>query len=254
MSSGLILLDVFSYSCMNCLRSLEFIKKIDKKYSNFGLSTILVHPPEWKFEKNLKNISYLIKKYRIDFPVIFDGDRKVIKKLSVDFWPAQLLVSNGKILYRHIGEGNYEKLEDKIAQLLKIKTRRIFNKLPQYSRFPTVYCGRRKYGRVLDLGSKLKFGVVYAEGKWAQKEECLKSVRGRSSLTVLTKGKRVNFVAQSLANKPIQVTIELNGKFHKKLAINRPQLYNLTKSGSDKQNKLAVITPKNLAVYSFSFQ
>lgn len=250
----LILLDVFSYSCMNCLRSLEFIKKIDKKYSNFGLSTILVHPPEWKFEKNIKNISYSIKKYRIDFPVIFDGDRKVIKKLSVDFWPAQLLVSNGKILYRHIGEGNYEKLEGKIAQLLKIKTRRIFNKLPKYSRFRTIYCGRGKHGRVLDLSGKLRFGVVYAEGKWAQKEECLKSVMDRSSLTILTRGKMVNFVAQSLADKPVQIRIQLNGKFHKKLAVNMPQLYNLTKSGSDKQNELAITTPKNLAVYSFSFQ
>ena len=52
----LILLDIFSYSCMNCLRSLELIKKIDKKYKEFGLKTIIVHSPEWEFEKDSKNI------------------------------------------------------------------------------------------------------------------------------------------------------------------------------------------------------
>ena len=82
--SKLILLDIFSYSCMNCLRSLEFIKKIDKKYGNFGLETILIHPPEWSFEKNSNNIINAMKKYRISLPMVIDKNKKILKKLTID--------------------------------------------------------------------------------------------------------------------------------------------------------------------------
>jgi PHP family Zn ribbon phosphoesterase len=108
---------------MNCLRSLEFIKRIDDAYKKFGLRTILVHPPEWSFEKNISNIADAMKKYRINLQIIIDKDKKILKKLKTNFWPAQILIRNGKILYKHIGEGNYKKLEDKIVKLLNIHTK-----------------------------------------------------------------------------------------------------------------------------------
>ena len=84
---------------MNCLRSLEFIRRIDDKYKKSGLRTIIVHPPEWDFEKNNKNIIDAMKKYRIDLPIIIDKNKRILKKLKINFWPTQILIKNGKILY-----------------------------------------------------------------------------------------------------------------------------------------------------------
>jgi len=237
----LILLDIFSYSCMNCLRSLDYIKKIDNAYRKEGLQTIIVHPPEWEFEKSGENVLNAAKKYKIKIPMIIDRNRKIIKKLKINFWPTQILVNEGKILYKHVGEGNYREMEDSIIKNLKIKTKNIFHREPKYSKFPTLYCGKRK-------GKKIKL-----DG-WVQKKECIKSIKNNSGFFIKTKGKAVNFVAESLKDKPIMAKIKLNNKFVKKIMISQPQLYNLIKTEGSRQKELAIIAPKNLAIYSFSFQ
>ena len=255
MKSGLILLDIFSYSCMNCLRSLEYIKKINIKYNRYGLETILIHPPEWEFEKSTKNILNALKKRKIKIPIIIDKNKKIINKFKINFWPTQILIDNGKILYKHIGEGNYKALENTIIKNLKIKTHKIFNSEPRYSAYPAVYCGKRKNGSVSKLKKKLKFGVVCIENKWVRNQEYIKSLKGNAVLTILTKGITTNFVSKSVDGKPVTAIIKLNNKFIKKIKIDKPQLYNLIKNkNNNKQKELAIITPKNLCIYSFSFQ
>ena len=256
MKSGLILLDIFSYSCMNCLRSLEYIKKINSKYHKYGLKTILVHPPEWEFEKLGKNILNGLKKRKIKIPIIIDKNKKIINKFKINFWPAQILIDNGKIVYKHIGEGNYKILENVIIKNLKIKTHKIFNSEPRYIKYPTVYCGKRKNGSISKLKNKLKFGVVYIEDEWMQNQEYIKSLKVNAVLTISTKGRITNFVSKSADEKPVTAIIRLNNKFIKKIKISKPQLYNLIKikKNNSKQRVLTIITPKNLCVYSFSFQ
>jgi hypothetical protein len=239
---------------MNCLRSLKYIKKIYSKYKKYGLEIKLIHPPEWKFEKNRENIISAFKKYNIKFPVIIDKNKKVINKLRVNFWPTQILIKNGNILYRHIGEGSYKNLENKIIDYLKIKSRNIFGKEPKYNKFPTVYCGKKKNGRILREENKLKFGAVYSDGRCIQKQEYIKPTKNESSITILTKGKTIDFVAHSLNKKSITIIIKLNNKLVRRLTINKPRLYNLMKLNNNRQSKLTIITPKNIAIYSFSFQ
>ena len=226
---------------MNCLRSLAFIKKINKKYKGYGLDTLLVHPPEWEFEKNSNNIISAFKKYKIKIPAIIDKKKRIIKSLKINFWPTQILIKNGKIIYQHIGEGNYKNLEETVIQNLNIKTKRLFQKEPKYSKFPTLYCGKRK-GKPIKL-----VGCI-------QKNEYLKSVKDNAEMTIETKGKIINFVAESLNKKSIELSIKLNCKSHKKIEITGPRLYNLVKTRGNNQKKLTIMTPKNLAIYSFSFQ
>ena len=254
--SRLILLDVFSYSCMNCLRSLEFIKKIDGKYRSFGLDTILLHPPEWEFEKLRKNIEFASKKHKIDLPIIIDKNKNIIRKLKINFWPAQVLLKDNKILYRHTGEGDYKSLENKIIQLLKTKPKKIFKKEPKYSKFPTVYCGTKKEGIILDLKSnkKLKFGFIYKKGRWVQKNEYIKSIGENNSITILAKGKVANFVAESRNKKPMKVSVNSGGKTTKYLTISKPQLYKIVDMKNAKAHKLTMTANSSLAVYSFSFR
>ena len=176
---------------MNCLRSLEFIRRIDGRYKKFGLATIIIHPPEWDFEKKMGNIADAVKRYNIDFPIIMDKNKKILKKLRINFWPAQILIKNRKIVYKHIGEGNYKKLEYAIMGSLNIKSKRMFYEEPIYGKFQTVYCGKRKKGaaKFHNRLRKLKFGVNYVDNNWMQKREYIKSIRSRASLTLSTKGK-----------------------------------------------------------------
>ena len=164
------------------------------------------------------------------------------------------MLNGRRIVYKNVGEGNYKKLEDKIIKLLKTSQKRIFDKEPKDSRFPTIYLGKRKGGKVLNLKNILNFGIGYKNGKWVQKDECLQSFGEQCSLTILTKGNIINFVAESLNKKPIKAKIIIDNKFAKKLTINKPQLYSIMKFKKDEQHKLTLITKPNLAVYSFSFQ
>lgn len=252
MTPKLILLDVFSYSCMNCLRSLDFIKKVDAEYKRFGLDTILVHPPEWEFEKNKKNILAALKEHKINFPVVIDRNKRIIKKFNVDFWPTQILITNGRVLYRHIGEGNYNALENNIRKALKIRNKKIiFLKKPTYSKFPTAYLGKGKLGIIKNISGSLKPGIIYAEGEWLQKEEFLEIKKG--SITIMTKGGMIYCVAESCNGKPAIISVRLGKKFLKNLTIKKPGLYNIARVKKGKQ-MLTLTAKSKTAFYSFSFQ
>ena len=247
----LFLFDIFSYSCMNCLRSLKYIKKLGNKYKKYGLKTILIHPPEWDFEKDSSNIIRAAKKYRIKMPIIIDKNKKIIKKLRINFWPTQVLIRNSKILYKHIGEGNYKELEGKIVKALKIKSDAVFNNEPKYTKFQTIYAGKRKKGMISELKDRLKFGIIYKKGAWKQNNE---SLIGKGSLAIKTKGKIVSMVAGSINKKTIKINMKLNNKSNKNITINDPQLYNIIKLNNNESKILNIETKSKISVYSFAFQ
>ncbi len=247
----LFLFDIFSYSCMNCLRSLDYIKKLDNKYRKYGLKTILIHPPEWDFEKDSNNITRAAKKYDINFPIIIDKDKKIIRKLKINFWPTQVLIMDNKILYKHIGEGNYRKLEGKIVKALEIKSHALFNKEPKYTKFQTVYAGKKKKGSISELKNKIDFGVIHKKGIWKQNNE---SLVGKGSLTIKTKGKVISMVASSINKNSIKINIKLNSKSVKNITINGPQLYNIINLKNNEPKILSLEAKSKLKIYSFAFQ
>ena len=239
---------------MNCLRSLNFINKMNDKYSKFGLEMIILHPPEWEFEKNSNNILKALEKYKIKFPVIIDKNKRIINKLKISFWPAQILIKDGTILYKHIGEGGYKRLEGSIRKTLKINVKKIFDKEPRYANLPTIYLGIGKKGIIKNIGNQLKFGVIYTKGRWSRENEYLKSIGDDCSMTLLTKGNIINFVAKSIHKKSLEIKISLNNKYIKKIIIKEPRLYQILKLKNNGQNKLTLKTRTGLAIYSFSFQ
>ena len=247
----LFLFDIFSYSCMNCLRSLDYIKKINSKYKKYGLKTILIHPPEWDFEKDSNNVIRAAKRYKIKMPIIIDKNKKIIKHLKINFWPTQILIKDRKMLYKYIGEGNYKALEDNIIKALKIKTKGAFNKEPKYTKFPIVYAGKKKGGMIPELKNKINFGVVYKKGIWKQNKE---SLVGKGSLTIKTKGKIASMVASSINKKQIKINIKLNNEANKNTSINEPRLYDIIKLKTNKSKILELSAKSKIAVYSFAFR
>src|SRR3989338_2714084 len=236
------LLDIFSYSCMNCLRSLECIKQLDSRYRKHGLETIIIHPPEWAFDKDSRNILQALKDHGIKIPIVIDKDKKIIKRLKVDFWPTQILVKGRKIAYRHVGEGNYKTLEKKIANILGISSERIFKKEPMYSKLPTIYAGKKKHG-IISKKPTAKPGMIYADNCKIKDEY----IEARGKVEIMAMGKKANFVAES--GRPVKARISIDGKFKKTISINKPGLYRI----ADCKGKIT-IEAKSLRIYSFSFE
>ena len=112
----------------------------------------------------------------------------------------------------------------------------------------------KKKNEIKKLNGKLRYGIIYKSGEWVQKNEFLQSAGKSSSLSILTRGKIINFVAKSVNNKKLNIKIKLNGRLIRNMAVCKPQLYEIVKLNKNKINKLELIAKTNLAVYSFSFR
>lgn len=114
-----VLLDVWTYSCINCLRTLPYVKAWAKKYRDQGLVVIGVHAPEFAFERNVDNVKKAIHDLGIDYPVAIDNNYAIWRALNNQYWPAHYFVdAQGRIRYHHYGEGDYAHSERVIQQLL----------------------------------------------------------------------------------------------------------------------------------------
>jgi cytochrome c biogenesis protein CcdA/thiol-disulfide isomerase/thioredoxin len=114
-----VLVDFWTYSCINCLRSIPYVRAWADKYKDQGLVVIGVHAPEFAFEKNIGNVKQAVAKLRIDYPVAVDNDYAIWRAFSNEYWPADYFIdANGKIRHHFFGEGDYAESEKVIQQLL----------------------------------------------------------------------------------------------------------------------------------------
>lgn len=114
-----VLIDFWTYSCINCLRSLPYVKAWADKYKDQGLVVIGVHAPEFAFERNIDNVKKAVHDLGIDYPVAIDNNYAIWRSLNNQYWPAHYFVdAQGRIRYHHFGEGDYAQSEKVIQQLL----------------------------------------------------------------------------------------------------------------------------------------
>lgn len=114
-----VLVDFWTYSCINCIRTLPYLVDWNEKYADKGLVIVGVHSPEFEFEKNVDNVKAAVQKYGIKYPVIQDNDKGTWDAYQNRYWPRKYLVDNeGYIRYDHIGEGGYAETEKVIRSLL----------------------------------------------------------------------------------------------------------------------------------------
>ncbi len=114
-----VLIDFWTYTCINCLRALPYVKAWDAKYRDAGLVVIGVHTPEFDFEGDKANVEMAVRKYGIRYPVVVDKNRKIWNAFHNQFWPAHYFVdAKGQIRAEHFGEGEYEASENTIRALL----------------------------------------------------------------------------------------------------------------------------------------
>lgn len=116
-----VLVDFWTYSCINCLRSLPYVKAWAEKYRDRGLVVIGVHAPEFAFEKDVGNVAKEVKKLDIDYPIAIDNNYRIWQAFNNQYWPAHYFIdANGRIRYQHFGEGDYAQSELVIQTLLRL--------------------------------------------------------------------------------------------------------------------------------------
>jgi cytochrome c biogenesis protein CcdA/thiol-disulfide isomerase/thioredoxin len=115
-----VLVDFWTYSCINCLRTLPYIKAWNEKYKNSGLVILGVHTPEFPFEKDESNVRKAVHDLGITYPVAMDNDYRIWRNFHNQYWPADYLVdASGRVRFHHFGEGYYEQSEQQIRTLLQ---------------------------------------------------------------------------------------------------------------------------------------
>jgi cytochrome c biogenesis protein CcdA/thiol-disulfide isomerase/thioredoxin len=115
-----VLIDFWTYSCINCLRALPYVEGWAAKYKDAGLVVIGVHTPEFAFEKERSNVEKAVRDLKVNYPVAIDSNYKIWQAFNNQYWPAHYFIDGkGRIRYHHFGEGEYSESERVIRELLK---------------------------------------------------------------------------------------------------------------------------------------
>jgi cytochrome c biogenesis protein CcdA/thiol-disulfide isomerase/thioredoxin len=121
-----VLIDFWTYTCVNCLRTLPYLKAWDARYRSQGLTIVGVHTPEFPFEKDAGNVAAAIAREGLRYPVVQDNDYGTWDAYGNQYWPAHYFIdANGQVRYAHFGEGDYEHSEQVIRALLRDAGRRV---------------------------------------------------------------------------------------------------------------------------------
>jgi len=115
-----VVIDFWTYSCINCLRSLPYVEAWAKKYAAQGLVVIGVHAPEFAFERDVGNVTKAARRYGLDYPIAIDNNYAIWRAFGNQYWPAHYFIdAQGRIRHHHFGEGDYAESEHVIQQLLR---------------------------------------------------------------------------------------------------------------------------------------
>ena len=136
LKNKVVLIDFFEYTCVNCLRTLPYLKEWYKRYKDKGLVIIGVHTPEFDFSAEFENVKKAVEELGIEYPVVVDSRYEIWNAFKNQFWPRKFLIDkDGIIRFDHVGEGAYGKTESKIQELLKqINPNLTFPKVIEYIR------------------------------------------------------------------------------------------------------------------------
>ncbi len=115
-----VLVDFWTYTCVNCLRTLPFLREWQDKYADNGLVILGVHAPEFEFEKEIENVQMSVDEEGIEWPVALDNEMSTWRSFNNRYWPAKYLIdTNGEVRYTHFGEGAYRETELEIRHVLE---------------------------------------------------------------------------------------------------------------------------------------
>ena len=272
-----ILLDFWTYSCINCLRTIPYLNNWYSKYKDQGLEIIGIHTPEFVFEKDYNNVLSATKRLNITYPVVLDSNYGTWSAYSNQYWPRELLIDiDGFIVHDSIGEGNYAESEAKIQELLKERASvlnisqsfsgtditQILNQgdLSKIASPETYFGAERNYlsngysqkvgEQILTDPSSIELNHLYLSGKWNFQNEYAQSESALSKIFYRYNSKNVYFVASAPENITLHVNVD--GKDLSDVIVNENRLYNIV-SGSDYGQHALILTADKPGLNAFTF-
>ena len=287
-----VLYDIWTYSCINCIRTLPYITAWDDKYADEGLLVVGIHSPEFEFEKDPENVQMAIDKHGINYPVVLDNDMETWKAFENRYWPRKYIADHeGYIRYDHIGEGGYQETEKIIQQLLKERANSLGIQMAsaeqlvdidefEHSLFrtPELYFGYKFAQNRNQLGSEEGFQpgkiVTYSEpenidlhkfyltGEWKNHEDSMELISETGSIKLLYNAKEVNIVTDE--NTELELFLDgekLSEKYSgvditsgNILTVSEPNLYNIVNADESSSHIMEIkVKGKGFQIFTFTF-
>ncbi|HYF05958.1 MAG TPA: cytochrome c biogenesis protein DipZ [Patescibacteria group bacterium] len=263
-----ILIDFWTYSCINCIRTLPYITKWYDTYGKDGFVVIGVHTPEFAFEKETDNVLTALNRHGIRYPVAQDNNFGTWNAYSNRYWPAHyLLDKEGNVVYTHFGEGKYEVTESAIQQLLQKPGPKVSVKTETTeAQTPEMYFGTARNAETFDNRGKVSeteyeaprtddwpahnhFGV---RGKWQFSSEKTTSLES-GVIFLKFNAKKVFMVAASKKPQVIKVHFQNTGAV-REVTVSASQLYELLSLPERERGMIWIEIPKaGFEAYTFTF-
>ena len=292
MKDKVVLYDIWTYSCINCIRTLPHITAWNDKYADEGLLIIGVHSPEFEFEKDPVNVEMAVDKYGITYPVVMDNDMETWKAFENRYWPRKYIADHeGYIRYDHIGEGAYKETEMVIQGLLveraaalgiQTASAKPLVELEEFEhtsfRTPELYFGYKFAQGRNQLGSSEGFSpgnvVTYKEpenilmhkfypiGTWKNTAANMQLESETGTIKLLYNAKQVNIVTANDAEIEIFLDGEpLSAEFSgtditdtNKLLVNESGLYNIIDADESSSHMLEMnVKGQGFQIFTFTF-
>jgi len=287
-----VLYDIWTYSCINCVRTLPYITAWDDKYSDQGLLIVGIHSPEFEFEKDPENVKMAIEKYGIGYPVVLDNDMETWKAFENKYWPRKYIADHeGYLRYDHIGEGSYQETEKVIQKLLKERSIALGIQMASTTslvdieefehtvfRTPELYFGYKFAQNRNQLGSEEGFQpgktISYSEpenidlhkfypiGDWKNYDDNMELISETGTIKLLYNAKEVNIVTENSAELEIlldgePLPLEYFGNDiidNNILHVTEPGLYNIINSNMSSTHLIEIkVTGEGFQIFTFTF-
>jgi thiol-disulfide isomerase/thioredoxin len=275
-----VLLDFWTYSCINCQRTIPYLNGWYQKYGDKGLVIIGLSTPEFAFERILKNVEDATKSLGMKYPVVLDNDFSTWNAYQNQYWPREYLIDiDGYIVHDHAGEGDYAETENAIKEALNERSSRLgiksnmdnsiadpSNKIsvdPNKVGSPEMYFGsnRNEYlanGKSHTSGvqnltapTNIKLNQLYLDGTWSFIPEYAQN-SGGGNIFLNYQAKNVYMVASSIEGTNVEVY--LDGKLINTIFIQSEKLYNIVKGADYGQHTLELkIKSPGIEAYTFTF-
>jgi cytochrome c biogenesis protein CcdA/thiol-disulfide isomerase/thioredoxin len=260
-----VLVDFWTYSCINCLRTLPHVTGWYERYQRAGLVVVGVHSPEFAFEREPSNVRGAVDRLGVDYPVALDNGFKTWDAYANRYWPAKYLIDrSGHVRYAHFGEGAYDETEGLIRRLLAEPGSKLpaplaaTDRTPTEERTPEIYLGYRRaenYAGAITPGLRVRYSLpdelpadaVALGGRWRVEDE--RAVAGRGArLRLHFRARQVHLVLSGAG----RVNVRLDGRPVRSFRVRENRLYTLL-ARSETEGVLELGFTPGVAAYAFTF-
>lgn len=261
-----VMVDFWTYSCINCIRTLPYLETWQKNYADKGLVIIGIHDPEFQFEKDFNNVKKAVADRGLTYPVVQDNEHETWDAYKNQYWPAKYIIDkDGYLRYYHFGEGNYEETEEVIQELLGMKTELASDKVvaevgAKFAITPETYLGLARRDNIVADGVKLARDQWSINDNWSQSDDRERIVtKDGATLKMNFYASTANLVLGGKGKAKIMVDgkplMEGTGEDVKDgvLTVDGERLYRLTNFGSDYKEHLIEITFENAGMDAYAW-